>query len=61
VTTHPAAVEDLPGVTAVRGDANDGAALAGLIAGHDVVTSIQFGKTDPDILIGAMKASGVPR
>ena len=62
ITTHPEQVEDLPHVTARAGDANDGPALAGLLKGHDVVvTSIQFAKTDPDVLIEAVKASGVPR
>ena len=62
ITTHPEQVEDLPHVTARAGDANDGPALAGLLKGHDVVvTSIQFAKTDPDVLIEEVKASGVPR
>jgi putative NADH-flavin reductase len=62
ITTHPEEVDELPHVTAQAGDANDGPALAALLKGHDVVvTSIQFAKTDPDVLIEAVKASGVPR
>jgi putative NADH-flavin reductase len=62
ITVHPDAVVALPGVTPLFGDANDGAALADVISGHDVVvTSIQYRKTDPDTIIDAVKASGVPR
>lgn len=62
ITTHPDDVEDLPRVTALAGDANDGPALTSLLTGHDVVvTSIQFAKIDPDVVIDAVKASGVPR
>jgi alkylation response protein AidB-like acyl-CoA dehydrogenase len=62
IPIHLDAVEELPGVTAVAADANDGPALTELISGHDVVvTSIQYSKTDPDTLIEAVKASGVPR
>lgn len=62
ITTHPEQVVDLPGVTAVHGDANDRETLPQLISGHDVVISaIQFRKTDHDALIESVKASGVPR
>jgi len=62
ISTHPDAVPELPGVTAQFGDANDGPALTALLKGHDVVvTSIQFAKTDPETIIGAVKASGVGR
>ncbi|MEO6472459.1 MAG: NAD(P)H-binding protein, partial [Aeromicrobium sp.] len=53
---------DLPGVTALAGNANDRQTLPQQIAGHDVViSSIQFLKTDHDSLIESVKASGVPR
>lgn len=62
ITTHPEDVLELPGVTAVAGDANDRGALPGLLAGHDVViSSIQFRKTDHDALIESVKASSVAR
>ena len=62
ITTHPDAVLDLPGVTAVAGDANDRKTLPQQLAGHDVViTSIRFLKTDPDAVIESVKASGAPR
>jgi putative NADH-flavin reductase len=62
ITTHPDDVLDLPGVTPVAGDANDRSTLPALLAGHDVVvSSIGFWKTDHEVLIGAVKDSGVPR
>ena len=49
-------------ITAVAGDANDRAALARLWAGHDAaISSIHFTASDAEILIGAVKDSGVPR
>lgn len=52
----------LPGVTAKAGDANDLAALTALLKGHDVVISaVFFSQSDPRVLIGAVKAAGVPR
>lgn len=51
-----------PGVTAVSGDAREAATLAPLLSGHDaVVSSIHFVASDPEALIGAVKAAGVPR
>ncbi|RYE85351.1 MAG: NAD(P)-dependent oxidoreductase [Hyphomicrobiales bacterium] len=62
IARHPEKIAALPGVTAVAGDANDGPGLARLIAGHDaVVSSVHFLVTDSDILISAVKQSGVPR
>ena len=62
ITTHPEDVLDLPGVTAVDGNADDRENLPAQLAGHDVViSSIQFTKTDHDALIESVKASGVPR
>jgi putative NADH-flavin reductase len=62
ISTHPDLVPALPDVAAVYGDANDPATVSTLIRSHDVVvTSVQFLKTDPDILIPAVRSSGVPR
>jgi len=62
IARDPSKIAALPGVTPVGGDANDGPALARLLAGHDaVVSSVHFLVTDAAILIGAVKQSGVPR
>lgn len=62
ISTHPEDILDLPGVTALAGDANDRETLPQQISGHDVViSSIQFLKTDHAALIDSVKASGVPR
>lgn len=62
ITTHPEDVLDVPGVTALAGNANDRQTLPQQIAGHDVViSSVQFHKTDHDALIESVTASGVSR
>lgn len=62
IARHPERLERRAGLSAVRGDADDPQALAGLLAGHDVVvSSIHFLASDPDKLISAVKASGVGR
>lgn len=62
IVRHPEKVPALPRVTAKQGDALDGGALKGLIAGHDVVVSaVQFVPTDSETLIAAVRDSGVPR
>lgn len=62
IARNPARIARLPNVTAVEGDANDGAALAKLWSGHEAaVSSIHFLVSDPETLIGAAKASGVGR
>ncbi len=49
-------------VTARAGDVMDQAALAQLLAGHDVaISSVHFLDSDPAKLIGAAKAAGVGR
>ncbi|HTW86311.1 MAG TPA: NAD(P)-dependent oxidoreductase [Candidatus Sulfotelmatobacter sp.] len=51
-----------PHLVARAGDVKDPAALAKVLAGHDVVVSaVRFVDTDPAALIAAVKASGVPR
>jgi putative NADH-flavin reductase len=58
----PAKVPAMAGVTAVRGDVADPAALAELLEGHDaVISSVRFRDSDPAALIGAVRASGVKR
>ncbi|NPV25741.1 NAD(P)-dependent oxidoreductase [Bradyrhizobium aeschynomenes] len=62
IARHPDKIEKHANVTAVRGDANDRAALAKLWAGHDVaISSIHFSASDVEALIGAAKDSGVSR
>ncbi|PDT72565.1 NAD(P)-dependent oxidoreductase [Bradyrhizobium sp. C9] len=62
IARNPEKIASLPGVTAVKGDVNDQAALAALWAGHDAaISSVHFTVSDPAKLIGAAKASGVGR
>ncbi|PZO65996.1 MAG: 3-beta hydroxysteroid dehydrogenase [Paracoccus denitrificans] len=62
IARSPEKIAQLPGVTAVAGDVSDETALVDLLKGHDVVISaVHFTASDPDKLIGAVKASGVPR
>lgn len=49
-------------LSAVSADIHEPSGLAEVLRGHDaVIVSVRFLKTDPDGLIGAIKASGVPR
>ena len=51
-----------PGATSVSVDANDRDALAASLAGHDaVISSVHFLASDPEALIGAVKAAGLKR
>jgi putative NADH-flavin reductase len=62
IARHPEKIAALPGVTAVKGDANEREGLAGMLKGHDVViSSVHFSASDPDNLIGAVRAAGVKR
>ncbi|MGY4311465.1 NAD(P)-dependent oxidoreductase [Bradyrhizobium sp. JR3.5] len=62
IARNPEKIATLPGVTAVKGDVNDQAALAALWAGHDAaISSVHFSVSDPAKLIEAAKASGVGR
>lgn len=59
---NPDTIRTGPGVTAAKGDVNDPAALAKVLAGHDaIISATPFRNTDPDTLIGAVRASGVRR
>ncbi|UOA29265.1 NAD(P)-dependent oxidoreductase [Pseudosulfitobacter sp. DSM 107133] len=62
IARAPEKIAELPGVTAVAGDAQDEAALAPLLAGHDaVVSSVRFTGTDYSIIINALRKAGVAR
>jgi len=55
-------IAKLPGVTPLAADIADTDALASALKGHDaIVSSVHFTASDPDQLIGAVKASGVKR
>lgn len=62
VARNPARIPTGAGITAVSGDANNAAALPALLQGADaVVSAIMFVDTNPETLIGAVKAAGAPR
>ena len=62
IARHSEKIAALPGVSAVSGDADDPATLAGLIKGHDaVISSVHFSASDPDKLIAAVRSAGVKR
>lgn len=55
-------VPEAENCAAVSADIHDPASLTDALRGHDaVIVSVRFLKSDPDQLIGAIKASGVPR
>ncbi|NPD14781.1 NAD(P)-dependent oxidoreductase [Xinfangfangia sp. D13-10-4-6] len=59
---NPEKIASLPGVTAVKVDANDRAALAAALKGHDaVISAVHFTVSDADTLIGAVRDAGVKR
>ena len=61
IARNPEKIAALPGVTAKSGDANK-PGLAALLSGHDaVVSSVHFTASDPDLLIAAVRESGVKR
>ena len=62
VARNPARIPAGAGITAVSGDANNAATLPALRQGTDaVVSAIMFVDTNPETLIGAVKAAGAPR
>ena len=62
IARNPEKIATPSGATAVKGDANDAAALASLIAGHDVVISAtRFVGTDFTALASALRLAGVKR
>lgn len=62
IARNPDKITSLPGVVAQKGDLFDVLAMTELLRGHDaVISSVFFTASDPDKLIGAVKASGVKR
>ncbi|MBS62064.1 NAD(P)-dependent oxidoreductase [Salinisphaera sp.] len=62
IARHPDRIAALPDVTAVQGDANDRAALAALLKGHDaVISAVHFTASDAATLVGAVRDAGVSR
>ena len=62
IARNPEKIAALPGVTAVKGDAQDRAALAGLVRGHDaLVSALRFTGTDFSIITGALGDASVAR
>jgi len=62
IARHPEKVSALPGVVALKADADDVAGLAAAISGHDVViSSVHFTASDPHKLIAAVQQAGTPR
>ena len=61
IARNPETVEAAHNVVVRRGDLNE-VGFPGLIAGHDaVVSAVRFVNTDPDVLIEAVRKSGVGR
>lgn len=62
IARDPDRITALPHVTPQRGDLRDSDGLVARISGHDaVISSVPFSASDPQALIDALRASGVPR
>lgn len=62
IARNPDKIASLPHVTALKGDVLDKDGLAALLKGHDaVISAVYFKVSDPDLLISAVRASGVKR
>jgi uncharacterized protein len=62
IARNAAKIASLPGITPASVDIAETEALAALLKGHQaVISSVHFSASDPDKLIAAVKASGVPR
>jgi putative NADH-flavin reductase len=62
IARNPEKIPAKPKLAARKGDVDDQAGLARLLAGHDaVVSSVRFAGPDPAKLLAAVKASGVKR
>lgn len=62
IARHPDKIPAGPKVAARQGDVFDKAGLAALLKGHDVVvSSVRFTASDPQLLIDAVRLSGVKR
>lgn len=61
ISRHPENIPVAPGITAVGGDAANPEELVSLIRGVDAVISAMHFNITADVLLGAVKAAGVPR
>src|ERR1043165_9159182 len=62
IVRHPEKLQPHDRLVAQRGDINDEAGLAQLLARHDaVISSVKFQSMEPRILIEAVKRAGVKR
>src|ERR1700677_2166519 len=62
IARNPEKIAAHAGVTPRKGDVFDKVGLVALLRGHDaVVSSVHFTASDPDLLIEAVRASGVKR
>jgi putative NADH-flavin reductase len=62
IVRNPEKVPAQVNVTPKKGDVFDRDGLAALLKGHDaVISAVHFLQSDPQVLIGAVKASGVKR
>ena len=62
IARNPEKIVAGPRATAVNGDVFDKAGLTALLRGHDaVISSVHFTASDPELLIGAVRESGVKR
>ena len=62
IVRNPEKVPPAANVTARKGDVFDTAGLSELLKGHDaVISAVHFLQSDPQNLIGAVKAAGVKR
>lgn len=62
IVRNPEKVPPGAGVSARQGDVYDKDGLAALLAGHDaVISSVHYSASDPELLLAAVKQSGVKR
>jgi NAD(P)-dependent dehydrogenase (short-subunit alcohol dehydrogenase family) len=62
IARNPGKIAVLPGIRPIAVDIADTGSLAAILKGHAaVISSVHFTASDSDQLIGAVKASGVPR
>ncbi len=62
IARNPETIGKLANVKAEKGDVLNEPELAALLRGHDaVISAVRFADSDPAILVGAVRASGVKR
>jgi uncharacterized protein len=62
VARNPDKIASAPGVKPVRADVSDEIGLAAALRGHDaVISAVRFRNFNPQILLGAVRKSGVQR